>query len=132
MENKSKINKWGECLFGTQESYMWYLKKFHFHVILMVSAQWLHVTTTVPWVIKFHSDKSAYSLIVWNYNFVLESVANKGNYIIIKLVTGLFQILPNRMKLKKYIVFLYHLITFKIIWWKSTSLEQILHDAYSI
>ena len=61
------------------------------------------VTTKVPWVIKFRLDKSASSLI--KLKFALETMANKVNYSIIKLVINLFQIFPNRIKLIKSISF---------------------------
>ena len=74
------------------------------------------VAATVPViksnsVIKSHLDKSVSSLI--KLQFVLGSVGNKVNYSIIKLVTSLFQILPNKIKLTKSDAFF---TTFNIIW----------------
>ena len=115
--NWEAVGKWGG---GS----VWYSRVIHvvFNKISFPCNSYcinsMTVAATVPWVIKSHSDKSVSSLI--KSQFVLGSVGNKVNYSIIKLVTSLFQILPNRIKLTKSIAFF---TTFNIIWWKFQSLE---------
>ena len=105
-----ETNKWWGS--GEGGEFIWYSRVIHlvFNKMSFPCNSYcinsMTVTATVPWVIKFHLVKSVSSLI--KSRFVLGSVANKVNYSIIKVVTSLFQISPNRIKLTKSIVFFYH------------------------
>ena len=120
LEKNSEINKrWGSGMWGwggfggggLVREFIWYSRVTH--VVFNKMSFWCNsycinsmtVAATVPWVIKSHSDKSVSSFI--KPQFALGSVDNKISYSIIKLVASLFQILPNRIKLTKPIVFFY-------------------------